>query len=175
MLFAKSDKKPPSRKKATRAAGWEPSRRLRALQPKYFADLYRAEPIKRVRAIRQGVPARILVLTSEAMRIPKTRVYSMLLLPESTTKRKVVSGLAFSPEQSERILGLQRLIGQVEVMLEESGDDAQSFDAPAWLAQWLDTPVAALGNEKPSAFMDTVAGQEIVSHLLARMQSGAYA
>ena len=67
------------------------------------------------------------------------------------------------------------MIGQVEVMVAESGADAESFDAAAWVARWLDEVSPALGNKRPGEFMDTVAGQEIVSNLLAKMQSGAYA
>ena len=58
--------------------------------------------------------------------------------------------------------------------VEESGDPTD-FDAPAWTATWLDRPLPALGGRKPADFMDTAEGQQLVSNLIARMQSGAYA
>ncbi len=140
-----------------------------------FAAAYEIDPITRVLAIRKGVSSAELVRTSRAMGLSQERVFQMLRLPASTTKRKLAQGTSFPPEQSERILGLQRLIGQVELMVAESGPDGDPFDVGAWLAQWLDQPSPALGNKAPGEFLDTVAGQEIVANLLAQMQSGAYA
>ncbi len=168
MLTLKSGRRGTARKKPARITG-------KSLTPPDFIELYRADPMERVGVIRRGVSPAALILTSAAMQLPQRRVYDMLRLPVSTTKRKTALEKPFSPEQSERILGLQRLIGQVEAMLAESGDGTRAFDAPAWVARWLETPVPALGNERPGTLMDTVAGQEIVSNLLARMQSGAYA
>jgi uncharacterized protein (DUF2384 family) len=76
--------------------------------------------------------------------------------------------------KSERTIGLQRLIGQVELMAQQSGAPT-GFDAAKWVAQWLEQPSAALGDKRPTDFMDTAQGQAIVSDLLAQMQSGAFA
>lgn len=65
------------------------------------------------------------------------------------------------------------LIDQVKRMVAESGNP-QGFDAAKWLGEWLDQPNSALGGEMPSMYLGTAAGQEIVSRLLAQMQSGAY-
>ena len=141
----------------------------------HFAAAFEIDPISRVVAIRKGVSSAELVRTSRAMGLPKERIYRMLRLPASTSKRKLAQQASFPPEQSERILGLQRLIGQVEVMVAESGAGGQPFDAGAWIARWLDQPSPALGNKAPGEFLDTIAGQEIIATLLAQMQSGAYA
>ena len=77
-------------------------------------------------------------------------------------------------EVVERVVGLARLVGQVEAMVQEGGDSA-GFDAALWLAQWLREPVAALGGERPIDLLDTMEGQALVSATLARMESGAYA
>ena len=73
-----------------------------------------------------------------------------------------------------RVIGLARLVGQVETMVRESGDPA-GFDAARWVSAWLKQPNPALGGRRPIELMDTVTGQEVVSGLLTRMQSGAYA
>jgi uncharacterized protein (DUF2384 family) len=79
-----------------------------------------------------------------------------------------------SSDDSECALGLARLVAQVESMVQESGDPT-GFDAAQWIAQWLNEPMAALGGKQPAHLMDTAEGQAIVSNLVARMQSGAYA
>lgn len=77
-------------------------------------------------------------------------------------------------EQSERVVGMAKLVGQVQAMIERSGDPTD-FNAAQWVAQWLEQPSQALGGQRPAELMDTVAGQEVVSDLVAKMQSGAYA
>ncbi len=162
-------------RKPARATSRRKTGQAKALRPSHFAQVYQADLMERIAFIRKGISPTELVRTSKAMRLPQEHIYKMLRLPASTTKRKLALNALFSPEQSERILGLQRLIGQVEVMVAESGADAKSFDAAAWVARWLDEASPALSNKRPGEFMDTVAGQEIVSNLLAKMQSGAYA
>ena len=44
-----------------------------------------------------------------------------------------------------------------------------------WLSGWLRTPVPALGGTRPIDLIDTMEGQALVSQVLTRMQSGAYA
>jgi uncharacterized protein (DUF2384 family) len=66
------------------------------------------------------------------------------------------------------------LIHQVEVMVQQSGNP-EGFDSAEWVARWLEAPCPALGGQCPSAYMATAEGQELVSSLLAMMQSGAYA
>jgi uncharacterized protein (DUF2384 family) len=88
-------------------------------------------------------------------------------------KRKKRMSERLSKPQSERVLGLARLIGQVEAMVAESGMTA-GFNAARWIGSWLAEPLAPLGGLTPGELMDTMEGQAIVSNLLARAQSGAY-
>jgi hypothetical protein len=74
---------------------------------------------------------------------------------------------------SARQLGVAQLVCQVQQMVKESGDP-EGFDAAAWVAQWLESPLPALGGEKPATFMDTADGRARVSELMARIQTGAY-
>jgi uncharacterized protein (DUF2384 family) len=88
--------------------------------------------------------------------------------------RKVRENKRLSPDESSRVLGMARLVGQVQAMVEESGRP-EGFDAAAWVARWLDRPLPALAGQRPAELMDTAEGQGIVANLAARMQSGAYA
>jgi len=108
------------------------------------------------------------------MHIPKERLYAFLRLPRSTLDRKIRNHETLPPEYTERVLGLERLVGQVEEMVAQSGNPA-GFDAHRWVGEWLDRPLPALGGAKPADFMDTMEGQRLITQLLAQSQSGAYA
>jgi uncharacterized protein (DUF2384 family) len=69
---------------------------------------------------------------------------------------------------------MAKLVGQVQAMVEQSGDPT-GFDAAKWVARWVNEPSPALGGKSPATYMDAVEGQELVFNLVARMQSGAYA
>ena len=97
-----------------------------------------------------------------------------LNLSTATVNKKAKNGEALSPGESERVVGFARLVGQLEAMIQESGDPA-GFDARAWMARWLTEPLPAFGGARPADFIDTMEGQALVSAALARMQSGAYA
>jgi len=126
-------------------------------------------------AIRTGVPAERIFKVAVDMRRPKEQIMKMLHISRATVGRKMKNGAErLSPEQSERVIGLERLIGQVQVMVDESGDPA-GFDAAQWVANWIEEPVPALGGAKPADYLDTIAGQQLISRLLAQMQSGAFA
>jgi len=95
-------------------------------------------------------------------------------LAVSTFNRKLANRQVLSRDESERVLGLAKLVGQVQVMVEQSGD-VRGFNANHWFANWIDTPVPALGGHRPCEYLDTAEGRDLVSGLLAKMQSGAYA
>jgi len=141
--------------------------------------VYRATPLERIDMIRRGV------LASEAKRMlaelsmGQGAVFKALNLPTATVNRKAKDGETLSPEESERIVGFAKLVGQLEAMIQDSGhqdpDDQARFDARAWMARWLTEPLPAFGGTRPADLMDTMEGQGLVAAALARIQSGAYA
>ncbi len=139
-----------------------------------LASLYPIEAIERVALVKEGVPAALLGLISEDMAISKDKLYATIGLARATVNRKVYAQQVLNQDESERVLGIARLVGQVDQIVRESGN-AAGFDAAKWVAAWLDRPQAALGGKLPAELMDTADGRGIVSDLLARMQSGAYA
>lgn len=141
---------------------------------KSFIVYFHADPISRVDAIKSGIPATFVDEIAAEMGRPKEWLLPTLGLSTATFNRRKSESKPLSKEESERVLGMARLVGQVEAMVKESGD-AAGFNAAQWTGRWLEEPLAALGGRKPGELMDTAEGQAIVSNLLARAQSGAYA
>lgn len=141
-----------------------------------FENVFLTPPHERIAAIKRGVPASQLNVLAERMQIPKEALIALLRLSRATVNRKVRDMKPLSQDESERVLGLACLIGQVEHMVRESGAPQETgFDAAVWVANWLHAPLPALGKQPPAAYMDTVEGQKLVSGILAMAQSGAYA
>ncbi len=139
-----------------------------------LTTLYEFGPMERIALVREGVPAAVLPFAANEMGITRDRLYRTMGVPRATMDRKIRARQRLSSDESERLLGIAGLVGQVDEMVRESGDTA-GFDAARWLAEWLEMPVAALGGERPAALMDTAEGRRLVSDLLAQMRSGAYA
>jgi putative toxin-antitoxin system antitoxin component (TIGR02293 family) len=140
---------------------------------KYFETVFRYDPLERVERVKAGVPAQTALAVANAMGISKDRLFQTLGLPRATIDRKLREGKTLSSDESSRVLGMARLVGQAQAIVEESGDPA-GFNAAEWVAQWLARPVGALGGRTPGELMDTAEGQALVSNLLNRAVSGAY-
>ncbi|MEQ7156529.1 antitoxin Xre/MbcA/ParS toxin-binding domain-containing protein [Brevundimonas aurifodinae] len=143
------------------------------LEPDYVT-VYRSTPMERISLVKRGVSAVYARRVMAALWDRRDAGYEALNLAPATMNRKVARQQALSPDEGERVLGLAKLIGQVEAIVSESGS-SPDFDASAWLSEWLNEPVAALGGRKPVELLDTLEGQALVSDTLGRMQSGAYA
>ncbi|MBI0436175.1 antitoxin Xre/MbcA/ParS toxin-binding domain-containing protein [Roseomonas sp. KE0001] len=139
-----------------------------------YTGLYRAEPLKRIRAIKSGLLAAEAKEILADLHLSQTTAMKALALSPATMNRKAKGADRLPPAESERVLGMARLVGQVQAMVEESGN-SEGFDAAEWVSRWLSEPLPALGGAKPLDFLDTMEGQALVSSMLARMQSGTYA
>ncbi|MGH8853174.1 MAG: antitoxin Xre-like helix-turn-helix domain-containing protein [Telluria sp.] len=138
------------------------------------AERYRVDPQARIALIRQGIPASTIGKLSSRMGMSKETLLSSLGLSRATISRKERDASLLSKDESERVLGVEALIGMVQTMVEQSGDPL-GFDAARWVSTWLSRPLPALGGETPASYMDTFVGQKLVAELLAMSQSGAYA
>lgn len=141
---------------------------------KPIAALAEVDPIERVRIVKEGVPAKFLLYVVNLMGVPKERIYATIGVSRATVDRKVRARQTLSADESERALGIARLVAQVQAIVAQSGNP-EGFDAARWLADWLEQPAPALGFRQPAELVDTADGRGIVSDLLARAQSGAYA
>jgi len=136
--------------------------------------LYRSDPQARIAVIRHGIPAAMISSLSGRMGMSKETLLSSLGLSRATISRKEKDAALLSKDESERVLGVETLIGMVQAMVEQSGDSA-GFNAARWVSEWLTKPLPALAGETPASYMDTFEGQKLVAELLAMSQSGAYA
>lgn len=141
---------------------------------KTYSEIFAASPQARIAMIRNGVPAIEAKRLVQALGVEQKVFYQALGLKTATVNRKITQSEQLASDESERLLGVARLIGQVEAIIAESGN-AQGFDAPEWLSRWLREPLTALGGTPPMALLDTMEGQAMVSEALARIQTGAYA
>lgn len=137
-------------------------------------SVYRSTPIARLNLVRGGIPAVEAKALLAHLDIPQAVMLGALRLPVATLNRKAKAKDLLSPEESERIVAVSRLIGQVTAMVNESGV-SEDFDPSEWLSDWLQAPLPAFGGERPIAFLDTMEGFNLVSNTLSQMQSGAYA
>lgn len=139
-----------------------------------FSLLYRNGRDRHVRTIRTGVPATYIKDLGGRLKLQQKELLNALNISQATMSRKAASDVALSSSDSERVLGVAKLIGQVETMMAESSD-VRDFDAAEWVGRWLTRPARALGGVKPIDYLDTIEGQGLLSDLLAKQQSGAYA
>lgn len=139
-----------------------------------FVGLFKNDPFEYVGLVKHGVPPLLIELVAGEMGVSKDKLLAILGLPRATIQRKAKANQFLSAEESSRVLGISRLIGQTQAMVETSRNP-DGFDAAIWVAQWLDQPLPALGGRRPAELMDTAEGQAIVSNLLSHAQSGAYA
>ena len=138
-----------------------------------FVEAYQATQIDRIRLIKQGIAADFLEQMATDMSISKSRLAQTLGIPCAAIKSKALKRKLLSPDESSRVLGMARLIGQVHTMVCESGNP-EGFNAAEWVARWIGRPLPALGGLRPAELMDTFDGQALVSSIVGRMQSGVY-
>lgn len=148
-------------------------RALRGMSRTYVG-YYDASNVDRIGIVKAGLPARLLTTLADDMHVTRERLYRWLGIARATANRKVKADELLSQDESERVLGIARLVGLVEKIVAESGKPA-GFDAARWTAKWLEWPNNALGGKTPGDFMDTADGRALVAGLVAQMQSGAYA
>ena len=134
---------------------------------------FRASPLERVQIIKARVPAKYVVTLTSSMKMTKEALYGSLNLARATIDRKVLKRELLNQDESERVLAITRLVGQVDNIVRESGNP-EGFSAAEWVASWLQRRHPALGGRSPGELMDTADGRELISDLLARLQSGAY-
>ncbi len=139
-----------------------------------YLTVYRASPLERIAMIKNGVAATEAKRLFADLAIGQGAAFKALNLSTATVNKRAKLGEILPIDESERVLGCAKLVGQLEAMIEESGDPTD-FDAAAWLARWLTEPLPAFGGTRPADLMDTMEGQNLVSAALAKLQTGTYA
>lgn len=167
----------PAATKARLSATSAPARTLiaRIVQGKAtYGALYDASQIERITMVKEGVPASFVPTLVRDLDMPKERFYGIIGVARATVDRKIKERKALDRSESESVLAMARLIGQVEEMVRTSGDPT-GFSPAGWVSEWIQEPLPALGGHRPSEYMDTQEGRALIAGLVAQMQSGAYA
>lgn len=117
-------------------------------------------------AVRSGLPVAALdhilkLLTPE----PATQAEVYRVVGSARTlQRKRSAGLRLSPDESDRLTRLARVLVRAEGVLGDA-DKAR---------RWLATPNFALGDQKPLALLDSDPGVLAVEQVLGRIEHGVY-
>lgn len=61
-----------------------------------------------------------------------------------------------------------------QILANSTAPEAADFDAEAWLDQWLETRIPALGGQKPAMMVGDPSSFEAVFKVLGAIESGAY-
>jgi putative toxin-antitoxin system antitoxin component (TIGR02293 family) len=130
--------------------------------------LYKANPLERIEMVSAGFPVSFLSKTAKILRITPDQLCRVLCISKTSITRKKQAGKSLSLVQSERVLGILMLVGQVEAIMENSGDDSVEFDVGAWTSSWINEPLPALNHLTPQQLMDTGEGQRLVRRILSQ-------
>lgn len=123
---------------------------------------------------RQGVEAAFIADLIKRMEIPSSRLFTILRIPSATAARKIKSGAFIDGRAGLAAAGLIKLLVIADSIAQDSATEPEKFDSVKWLGQWIERPLGALGGRKPSEYLDTPTGVEIVARALGAMRSGAY-
>lgn len=110
--------------------------------------LFRSSVVDRVNLVKQGVPALYVKVLTACMGITKEKFYRTIGLTGPTVDRKLRASQLLNQNESERVIGIARLVGQAQSLIQDSGA-SENFDAARWIGAWLERPLPALGG-RPS-------------------------
>ena len=130
-------------------------------QEAHALKLYELDVMARVEIVKSGIPAFYVETLSASMGLAKEKLYQTMGLARPTLDRKIRKRSRLNKDESESVLGIARLVGQAQSVVNESGN-RDGFDAAKWTASWLAQPLPALGGKRPAELMDT-AGWSCVS------------
>jgi len=141
----------------------------------FTRQVSQATPIQLVDVERRGVEGLLIKDLATKMEVPHVHFFRMLGVPKSTVAMKASAGQVISGTGGQAALGVVKLLGVAQGIIDNStSPDAAGFDVAKWFGRWIERPQPSLGGKKPSEFLDTPTGIEIVARLLGAMESGAY-
>ena len=115
----------------------------------------------RIKLIRIGIPANVLVFASEYFEMPRAQFVKIMGMSPATAERKIKSRSLLGPIESER---LERL-AIIETQAEQVFGDAQKAK------NWLTQTNLALG-DTPLSMLDTETGAREVTKILGSIAYG---
>ena len=128
---------------------------------KWRSALAKSNAGARIKLVRAGVDANVLVSASEYFAMPRTQFVKILGMSSATAERKIKNGGLLGQAESERLVRLARV-----------EDAAKKVFGNALLAKkWLTRKNAALG-ESPITMLDTETGAGEVRKVLCSIACG---
>ena len=123
----------------------------------------RETPEELIARVRVGFGYREFEFMQEHLELSLRDLARLIQIPERTlTRRKQAGRLA--PDESERLLRLERLLALAEEMFCDV-DEA---------VRWLKTPKSALGGNVPLEYAATEVGAREVENLIGRIRHGVF-
>lgn len=124
------------------------------------------DPVRLVRALEAGLPARALTRFKRATGLADADLAGLLRIGGRTLSRvKGSSARRLPPELSERLYALAAVYAEAEEVL---GDRTTALE-------WLGTPQFGLGGAAPRELLASEFGRQQVSALLRRIEHGLLA
>ena len=140
----------------------------------FVEKIRRATSLELIEIERIGVSGRLLKDMAREMGIPSSRLFDMIGIPKATAEKKTAANEAITGAGGQAALGVVRLLGTAQAIVENSTAVVTDFNVSKWLGQWLERPQPALAGRTPAEFLDTPTGHEVVSRLLGAVESGVY-
>jgi putative toxin-antitoxin system antitoxin component (TIGR02293 family) len=117
-----------------------------------------------IRLIREGLPVDTLTLLARELSIERKTLAKLVGISDRTLNRRIAAAARLSPEESDRITRLARVVAKTKDTLGTSEK----------ASHWLQNPNRALGGVRPLDLLDTDAGARSVETILGRIEYGIY-
>ncbi|WP_039056371.1 antitoxin Xre/MbcA/ParS toxin-binding domain-containing protein [Enterobacter sp. Bisph1] len=130
-----------------------------------FAGFPANRGLKLVQMLNEGLPVSILDDIHEWTEMSRSDILRVTGINERNVARRKSAGHTLTPEESERIA---RLVRVVDAAVQFFGSKKNAWD-------WLETPVRGLGNVAPISLLATESGALEVTDLLGRLEHGVFA
>jgi putative toxin-antitoxin system antitoxin component (TIGR02293 family) len=121
--------------------------------------------IDMVPTLRKGLPSRSLERVATELGMSPIAVGGLLGIPSRTLARRLQEKRTFTPDESQRVFRLSRVLALVTSAL-GSVDKAR---------HWLQTPNRVLEGQVPLELLDTDVGADAVIEEIGRIEHGVFA
>jgi putative toxin-antitoxin system antitoxin component (TIGR02293 family) len=118
--------------------------------------------LQAVKIVESGLPVAAVSRLHKTSGLTMERIKQVARISEGSFARRKETG-RLSPEESERLLRVSRVFERATALHE--GDQAEA-------RQWLETPIPALGDQRPLDLAQTEPGAREVEDLIGRIEHG---
>ncbi len=124
------------------------------------------DDLELARRVESGIPALAIRFLMESLGLGSiARTAALVNMSAKTAERRVRAKALLSPDESERVVRLIRIVTQAERVL-ENNENAR---------RWMAKPLAILGGKSPLEMSATEPGARAVEQALGRLEHGVFA